>query len=65
MPTFSFTSPATETITGTAYFSVEAETEDEARALLAEDSALYLDDFSESDSGTEWDEKLPKDWKLA
>ena len=61
---FSFKAPATETLLGTAYFSLEADSEAEARKLLAADSGAYFDDFSESDGGTEWDAKAPDDFEL-
>ena len=64
MPTFNFKCPATETLQGTAYFSVEAATEKEARAKLVGDSSEYFDDFNETDGGTEWEAKLPADFEL-
>lgn len=64
MKTFQFKCPATETLTGTAYFQVEAKTEKEARKLLAEDSAEYFTDFSENDGGTNWDASKPDDWEI-
>lgn len=64
MATFNFKCPATETLHGTAYFSVEAETEDQARAMLAADSSEHFDDFSETDGGTEWAATAPGDWEV-
>lgn len=63
MTTYNFKCPATETLRGTAYFSVEAASEAEARAKLAEDACEYFKDFSESDGGTEWEAKLPADFE--
>jgi len=63
MPQFNFKSTATETLHGTAYFSVEAETEEEARKLLAEDSSEYFTDFNEEHGGVEWDATEAKDFE--
>lgn len=62
--TYNFKCRATETLHGTAYFSVNAASEEEARLKLADDAGYHFDDFSESDSGTEWDAKAPEDWEL-
>lgn len=64
MQTFSFACDATETLRGRAYFQVEAETEEEARAKLAEDASEHFTDFNESDGGTDWDASEPADWEL-
>lgn len=64
MPQFNFKAPATETLRGTAYFSVEADSEEAARELLAQDSSEHFVDFSEEDGGTEWDAKKPEDFEL-
>lgn len=63
MTVYSFKCPATETLHGTAYFEVEAESEEAARALLAEDSSQYFTNFSETDGGTEWEAKEPEDFE--
>ena len=64
MAQFEFACDGTETLRGRAYFSVEAKTEAEARAKLAEDASEYFTDFSESDGGTKWDATKPGDWEL-
>lgn len=64
MAQFQFKCPATETLQGTAFFAVEAESEDAARALLAEDASEYFVDFSETDGSTEWTASASKDWKI-
>lgn len=64
MPHFNFKCPATETQRGTAYFSIEAATEAEARAMLVEDASKHYIDFSETDGGTEWHAEKPDDWEL-
>jgi hypothetical protein len=56
MKTFCFKIAAVQTHHGTAYFSVEAETEDEAMALLNEDASEYFDEFNEETGETTWDE---------
>lgn len=60
MTEFTFKAPATETQRGTAYFSVEANTEEEARAKLEEDPSEYFDDFSEDDGGVEWEDRFER-----
>lgn len=62
--TFNFKTPATETLHGTAYFEVEAETEAEARKLLAKGSSTYFIDFSENDGGTDWEASEPDDFEI-
>ena len=64
MTTFNFKCPATETLRGTAYFSVEADTEAEARAMLVDDACEHFSDFSEDDGGTEWEAKEADDWEV-
>lgn len=64
MKTFNFKCQGTETLRGTAYFQVEANSEKEARCKLAADSSEYFIDFSESDGGTDWDATEPDDWEL-
>lgn len=63
MKAFEFKCQATETLHGTAYFTVEAESEEEARKKLAADSSEYFIDFTESDGGTDWEAKKPEDWE--
>lgn len=64
MKTFEFKCQATETLNGTAFFQVEAESEEAARAKLVEDASEYFTDFSETDGGTEWEAAKPNDWEL-
>ena len=64
MPRYSFKSQATETISGTAYFSVSARSEKEARAKLAADSSEYFTEFSEETGETDWDAKAPDDFEI-
>lgn len=64
MQTFCFKSPATETIQGTAYFQVEAATEEEALKLLVEDPSEYYTDFNEEMGGVEWDAEKPEDFEI-
>ncbi len=63
MTTFCFQSPGKETLFGTAYFQVEAATEAEARAKLAEDASEHFVEFCESDGGTDWDAKEGADFE--
>lgn len=63
MTTFLFKCQATETLNGTAYFQVEAETEAEARTLLVEDASEYFTDFSETGGDTTWDAKAAEDFE--
>jgi DNA-dependent RNA polymerase auxiliary subunit epsilon len=64
MKTFSFKSPGTETLSGTAYFSVEAKTEKEARAKLAEDASEYFTEFNDDTGESSWDADKPEDFEL-
>lgn len=64
MPKFEFKCDATERLYGTAYFEVEADTEEEARKKLADDSSEYFYSFSERDGSTEWDAVHPNEWEL-
>ncbi len=64
MPTYNFKCEATETQTGTAFFSVEARTEKAARKKLADDASEFFTDFSETDGSTEWGAISPGDWEL-
>ena len=61
--TFQFKCDGEEVQRGTAYFSVEASSEKEARKMLAEDSAEWFIDFTEDDGNTHWDAKNPDDWE--
>lgn len=63
MATFEFKAQATETLHGTAYFSVEANSEAEARQKLAEDASEHYVDFSETDGGVDWEAKKPEDFE--
>lgn len=63
LKTFSFKCPATETISGTAYFDIKAASEQEARQKLADDASEYFNYFSESDGGTDWDAEEPDDFE--
>lgn len=63
MAQYQFKCPATETLRGTAYFTVEAESEAEARAKLAADASEHFTDFNEEDGGTDWDASKPADWE--
>lgn len=65
MKTYQFKCPATETLYGTAFFSVDASSREEAIALLCDDAAQYFDEFSESDGGTEWEASQPGDFEEA
>lgn len=58
MAIYSFKAPATETLTGTAYFEVEASDPEAALALLKSDAAEYYIDFSETDGGVEWTDEF-------
>lgn len=64
MAIFEFKCPATETLHGTAFFSVEAATEAEARAKLTDDASEFFDNFSEYDGRVEWEAKAAGDWEL-
>lgn len=64
MATYNFTCPATETLHGTAFFTVDAPNEREARRKLAADASEYFNEFCESTGGTEWEAKAQKDWEL-
>ena len=63
MKTFRFKTPATEIQYGTAYFEVQAETEEEARAKLVDDSSEHFVDFTETDGNTDWDASKPEDFE--
>lgn len=64
MTQFCFAVDATEKLRGRAYFTVEAETEAEARAMLLDDASEHFTDFSESDGGVEWDATKADDFEL-
>jgi hypothetical protein len=64
MAKFRFASDGTETIRNRCFFEVEAETEEEARQLLAENASEYFTDSSDQSGETDWDAEKPEDFEL-